>query len=366
VEKRPNGRFKARVYERGTAKSLGDFETATEAAVCFARYMKGERVRSTCEARQPQPSLQGGGVYRRGGEPHQASGPASSEVGSGVRDDSGDTPTHANGLALHLARGTATGYRGVEMKRDKRGLPTGRYKARVWEAGAARTLGEFGSVLGAAECYARHLSLRAYEAQAQAAPGAATDGCRVRLQLSLRSIAGAASSVAGSAAGGSTEAGEAASSQAWGVVAGLVVVAPRRPSAARVGPAPPTAASSSLTALSAAAAAAAAADPGARRSTRERKVPKLGGVARHGGEGGGWPCPSCGRGFGCLRALAAHHGRCLARTRRHVEAPEMELCGMAAGGDAYLVWRERAAKRARLGRDCEVSSSRSRSSSRLG
>jgi len=29
---------------------------------------------------------------------------------------------------------------------------------------------------------------------------------------------------------------------------------------------------------------------------------------------------------------------------------------MAAGGEAYLVWRERAAKRARLGRDCEVSS----------
>ena len=33
VEKRPNGRFKARVYERGTAKSLGDFETATEVRV---------------------------------------------------------------------------------------------------------------------------------------------------------------------------------------------------------------------------------------------------------------------------------------------------------------------------------------------
>ena len=38
VEKRPNGRFKARVYERGTAKKgrlrdLGDFETAVEAAV---------------------------------------------------------------------------------------------------------------------------------------------------------------------------------------------------------------------------------------------------------------------------------------------------------------------------------------------
>ena len=33
VEKRPNGRYKARVYERGTAKNLGDFETAVEAAV---------------------------------------------------------------------------------------------------------------------------------------------------------------------------------------------------------------------------------------------------------------------------------------------------------------------------------------------
>ena len=38
------------------------------------------------------------------------------------------------------------------------------------------------------------------------------------------------------------------------------------------------------------------------------KAPKHGGASRHaGGEGSGWPCPSCGRGFACLRALAAHH-----------------------------------------------------------
>ena len=64
---------------------------------------------------------------------------AAAEAAAAAGGEDGEMPTHANGLALHLAPGTATGYRGVEMKRDKRGLPTGRYKARVWEAGAART-----------------------------------------------------------------------------------------------------------------------------------------------------------------------------------------------------------------------------------
>ena len=74
-------------------------------------------------------------MYRRG---------AGAQASGASQDEPADAaPTHSNGWALHLAHGTATGYRGVEMKRDKRGLPTGRYKARVWEAGAARTLGEF-------------------------------------------------------------------------------------------------------------------------------------------------------------------------------------------------------------------------------
>ncbi|EOD40904.1 hypothetical protein EMIHUDRAFT_454128 [Emiliania huxleyi CCMP1516] len=93
---------------------LGRFETAVDAAVCYAKYT--------------------------------ASG---AEAASKWAAPAAGLVTEAEGLRLHLAAGTATGYAGV--------WTTGKV-ARPFEAVAGgKRIGRFASVVDAAVCYARHL-----------------------------------------------------------------------------------------------------------------------------------------------------------------------------------------------------------------
>jgi len=112
---------------------LGRFETAVDAAVCYAKYTaSGAEAASkwvaTCEAR------------RAGGRRRPAATPGSQREAA----PAAGLVTEAEGLRLHLAAGTATGYAGV--------WTTGKV-ARPFEAVAGgKRIGRFASVVDAAVC----------------------------------------------------------------------------------------------------------------------------------------------------------------------------------------------------------------------
>ena len=129
--------FGARVQRGGSCTRLGHFRTAVEAATCFAKY--------ELELKRYKPKVKSGGGGMGQASDHKTAAPTA------------DTPvtTHVDGLELHLAPGTATGYRGVYISTYNKESRT--FGARVQRRGSCVRLGHFTTALEAATSYATYL-----------------------------------------------------------------------------------------------------------------------------------------------------------------------------------------------------------------
>jgi len=127
------GGFEAKVRENGTVRYLGTFQTAIEAALCYARHIGAERA--------------------------EAEAAEAKAVVVPLTADQARAAAAAEGLELVPSQSGETGYRGVCKK-------GGGFVAKVRENGTVRYLGTFQTAIEAALCCARHIGAERAEAEA--------------------------------------------------------------------------------------------------------------------------------------------------------------------------------------------------------
>jgi hypothetical protein len=130
------GKYQAKVQENGKWRHLGNFATAEEAALCYARHIGAER--AAVEAADAQP----------------------------LTADEARAAAAAEGLELVTSASGETGFKCVYKS-------GGKYQAKITENGKSRRLGNFATPEEAALCYARHIG--AERATAEAARGGRED-----------------------------------------------------------------------------------------------------------------------------------------------------------------------------------------------
>jgi hypothetical protein len=130
------GKYQAKITENGKWRHLGNFATAEEAALCYARHIGAER--AAVEAADAQP----------------------------LTADEARAAAAAEGLELVPSASGETGFKCVYRN-------GGKYEAKITENGKSRRLGNFATPEEAALCYARHIG--AERATAEAARGGRED-----------------------------------------------------------------------------------------------------------------------------------------------------------------------------------------------
>ena len=140
---RSHGRFAVHVWEAGRIHRLGNFATAEQGALCYARHIGKEAAETAAAAAAVSAAVAAGSMTAA-----EACEAAASE-----------------GLTLVPAN-TASGFKGVTLK-------GGRFAVHVWEAGRVHRLGNFATAEQGALCYARRIGKEAAETAAAAAAAAA-------------------------------------------------------------------------------------------------------------------------------------------------------------------------------------------------
>jgi hypothetical protein len=158
------GKNAAQIHENGKTRCLGTFATPEEAALCYARHIRAERV--VAEAAEERVAVSDDAQVeevvdeaqeQEAGEEVMAAGPQP------LTADEAKAAAAAEGLELVLSSLSSTGFKGVRNDH-------GKYRVEVWENGKHHHLGSFATPEEAALSYARHFGAeRAAAAEARVA-----------------------------------------------------------------------------------------------------------------------------------------------------------------------------------------------------
>ena len=162
------GKYQARIEEKGNLRHLGTFATPEEAALCYARHVRGEeKAGEATEAPQPF-SDEARGTKLRWMRPAVGDGGrGKSARGEGLGPltaDEARATAAAEGLDLVPSTSNETGFKGVVEH-------YGKYQGQIYENGKLHHLGTFATPEEAALHYARSLGAERSAAEAAKARG---------------------------------------------------------------------------------------------------------------------------------------------------------------------------------------------------